>query len=167
MDFDWETEDIIHRMYGNSSPLVVIYDYAQIGEAAGMVNLSEEAPEGVTHAAERETLRQRQRVLEICMGDLETRRVALARGKRIIYSDWTTSNRLHVNNGPLRSCGRDTAGSGTPLSKTQDRLAAGQRRGAVYWKHYRKGIKPRGRRRGNRSFHHQGDDLHARAHHHH
>jgi len=76
MDFDWETEDIIHRMFGSSSPLVVIYDYAQIGEAAGMVNLPEEAPEGVTHAAERETLRQRQRVLEICMGDLETRRAA-------------------------------------------------------------------------------------------
>ena len=83
MDFDWETEDIIHKMFGRSSPLVVIYDYAQIGEAAGMVNLPEEAPEGVTHATERETLRQRQRVLEICMGDLETRRAALARGERI------------------------------------------------------------------------------------
>jgi len=83
VDFDWETEDIIHRVFGSSSPLVVIYDYAQIGEAAGMVNLPEEAPEGVTHATERETLRQRQRVLEICMGDLETRRAALARGERI------------------------------------------------------------------------------------
>ncbi len=67
MDFDWETEDIIHRVFGSSSPLVVIYDYAQIGEVAGMVNLPEEAPEGVTHATERETLRQRQRVLEICI----------------------------------------------------------------------------------------------------
>ncbi len=83
MDFDWETEDIIHKMFGRSSPLVVIYDYAQIGEAAGIVNLPEGAPEGVTHATERETLRQRQRVLEICMGDLETRRAALARGERI------------------------------------------------------------------------------------
>ncbi len=83
MDFDWETEDIIRRVFGSSSPLVVIYDYAQIGEASGMLNLPEEAPEGVTHATEQETLRQRQRVLEICMGDLETRRAALARGERI------------------------------------------------------------------------------------
>jgi len=83
LDFDWETEDIIRRVFGSSSPLVVIYDYAQIGEAAGMLNLPEEAPEGVTHATEQETLRQRQRVLEICMGDLETRRAALARGEPI------------------------------------------------------------------------------------
>ncbi len=83
MDFDWETEEIIQEVLGSSSPMVDIYDYAQIGEAAGMVNLPQEAPEGVTHATERETLRQRQRVLEICMGDLETRRVAQTRGERI------------------------------------------------------------------------------------
>ncbi len=83
MDFDCETEHIISEIFGHSSPLVDIYDYAQIGEAAGMVNLPQEAPEGVTHATERETLRQRQRVLEICIGDLETRREALTRGERI------------------------------------------------------------------------------------
>jgi signal-transduction protein with cAMP-binding, CBS, and nucleotidyltransferase domain len=83
MDFDCETGYIIYGVFGNSSPLVDIYDYAQIGEAAGMVNLPEEAQEGVTHATERETLRQRQRVLEICIGDLETHRAALTRGERI------------------------------------------------------------------------------------
>ncbi len=83
MDFDLATEEIIQGVFGSSSPMMDAYDYAQIGEAAGMVNLPEEAPEGVTHATERETLRQRQRVLEICIGDLETRRAALARGERI------------------------------------------------------------------------------------
>jgi CBS domain-containing protein len=83
MDFDWETEEIIREVFGSSSPMIVTYDYAQIGEAAGMINLPEGAPEGVTHATERETLRQRQRVLEICIGDLETRRAALTRGERI------------------------------------------------------------------------------------
>ncbi len=83
MDFDWETERIIQEVFGSSSPMMVTYDYAQIGEAAGMINLPEGAPEGVTHATERETLRQRQRVLEICIGDLETRRAALTRGERI------------------------------------------------------------------------------------
>lgn len=86
LDFDWETEDLILRVFGRSSPLVIIYDYAQIGEAAGMVNLPVEAPEGVTHDTKRETLRQRQRVLEMCMGDLETRRTAIARGERITTS---------------------------------------------------------------------------------
>ena len=44
MDFDWETEEIIQKVFGNSSPMMDTYDYAQIGEAAGMVNLPEEAP---------------------------------------------------------------------------------------------------------------------------
>lgn len=83
VDFDLMTEEIISGVFGSSSPMVGTYDYAQIGEATGMVNLPQEAPEGVTHATERETLRQRQRVLEMCMGDLETRRAALARGERI------------------------------------------------------------------------------------
>ncbi|MFB3062139.1 MAG: cyclic nucleotide-binding/CBS domain-containing protein [Candidatus Binatia bacterium] len=83
VDFDLMTEEIISGVFGSSSPMVGTYDYAQIGEAAGMVNLPQDAPEGVTHATEQETLRQRQRVLEICMGDLEARRAALARGERI------------------------------------------------------------------------------------
>ena len=83
IDFDLETEEIIHEVFGSSSPLVDAYDYAQIGEAAGMVNLPQEAPEGIAHATERETLRQRQRVLELCIGDLESRRAVLARGERI------------------------------------------------------------------------------------
>jgi len=83
IDFDLETEEIIHGVFGSSSPLVDAYDYAQIGEAAGMGNLPQEAPEGIAHATERETLRQRQRVLELCIGDLESRRTVLARGERI------------------------------------------------------------------------------------
>ena len=104
MDLDWETEYVIHAVFGSSSPLVATYDYAQIGEASGIVNLPQEAPEGVTHATEQETLRQRQRVLEMCIGDVETRRAALARGRcggRVAFGGCRSAG-----NGPLRLWGR-------------------------------------------------------------
>ena len=127
VDFDLMTEEIISGVFGSSSPMVGTYDYAQIGEAAGIVNLPQEAPEGVTQATKRETLRQRQRNTPGGPGQ----------GRTHHNHDWTASSRLHVNNGPLHSCGRDTEGSGTSVTKTEDRLPAGQRSGPLYWEHYR------------------------------
>ncbi|MCA9501409.1 MAG: signal transduction protein, partial [Nitrospira sp.] len=69
-EFDSATEDILADALGSSSPLLDTYDYAQLGEAAGLMNLSEEAPEGTTHQSQRETIRQRQRVLESAIADL-------------------------------------------------------------------------------------------------
>lgn len=83
VDFDIATEELISEVFGSASPMVDAYEYAQIGEAAGMVNLPEAAPESVTHATEQASLRQRLRVLEMCIGELETRRAAMAKGKRI------------------------------------------------------------------------------------
>lgn len=78
-EFDSATEDILADALGSSSPLLDTYDYAQLGEAAGLMNLSEEAPEGTTHQSQRETIRQRQRVLESGIADLEARRASLSK----------------------------------------------------------------------------------------
>ena len=75
-DFDAKTEEFIHEIMGSSSPLNDAYTYATVGEATGLMNMSEEGLEGSTHESQRETLRQRQRVLENCLADLETRRAA-------------------------------------------------------------------------------------------
>jgi signal-transduction protein with cAMP-binding, CBS, and nucleotidyltransferase domain len=80
--FDSDSVDMISGLLGSSSPMIEAYEYATMGEAAGLINLPEEAPEGGTHQAERETLRQRQRVLESCLSDLETRRAAAAQRPR-------------------------------------------------------------------------------------
>ncbi|MDR4462178.1 MAG: CBS domain-containing protein [Nitrospirales bacterium] len=77
-EFDSATEDILADALGSSSPLLDTYDYAQLGEVAGLMNLSEEAPEGTTHHSQRETIRQRQRVLESGIADLEARRASLS-----------------------------------------------------------------------------------------
>ncbi len=78
-EFDAATEDILADVFGSSSPLLDTYEYAQLGEAAGLMNLPEGAPEeGATHQSQRETIRQRQRVLESGITDLEARRGLLS-----------------------------------------------------------------------------------------
>ncbi len=73
-EFDLTAEELIAEVLGSSSSMLEAYEYAQLGEAGGLVNLSDEAPEGAGLDNEREALRQRQRVLESCIADLEARR---------------------------------------------------------------------------------------------
>jgi signal-transduction protein with cAMP-binding, CBS, and nucleotidyltransferase domain len=47
-----------------------------LGEASGLVNLTEEAPESIGLDSERQSLLQRTRVLESCVAELEARRAA-------------------------------------------------------------------------------------------
>ncbi len=78
-DFDGVTEDMLAEVFGSSSSLLDTYEYAQVGEAAGLLNLTDEAPEGTESQSQRETIRQRHRVLESAVADLESRRAALAK----------------------------------------------------------------------------------------
>ena len=81
-EFDLATEELIAEALGSSSNMLEAYEYAQLGEAGGLVNLSDEAPEGAGLDNEREALRQRQRVLESCVADLEARRAQAGSGQR-------------------------------------------------------------------------------------
>lgn len=81
-EFDSATEEMLADAFGSSSPLLDTYEYAQLGEAAGLMNLPEEAPEGATHHSQRETIRQRQRVLESGIADLEARRASLSQSSK-------------------------------------------------------------------------------------
>jgi CBS domain-containing protein len=78
-EFDAGTEDMLADIFGSSSPLLDTYEYAEVGEAAGLLNLTDEAPEGTNSESQRETIRQRHRVLESAIADLESRRASLAK----------------------------------------------------------------------------------------
>ena len=78
-EFDGVTEDMLAEVFGSSSPLLDTYEYAEFGEAAGLLNLTDEAPEGTNSQSQRETIRQRHRVLESAIADLEARRASLAK----------------------------------------------------------------------------------------
>ena len=75
-EFDLETERLISEVLGETSELLEAYEYAQLGEASGLVNLTDEAPEGGGLDSDRQSLLQRSRVLESCIAELEARRAA-------------------------------------------------------------------------------------------
>jgi CBS domain-containing protein len=75
-EFDLETERLIEDLLGQTSDLLHAYEYAELGEAAGLVNMTDEAPEGTGMDSQRQSLLQRGRVLESCVAELEARRSA-------------------------------------------------------------------------------------------
>ncbi len=75
-EFDLEAERLIEELLGQTSDLLHAYEYAELGEAAGLVNMTDEAPEGTGMDSERQSLLQRGRVLESCVSELEARRSA-------------------------------------------------------------------------------------------
>jgi CBS domain-containing protein len=75
-EFDLEAERLIEELLGLTSDLLHAYEYAELGEAAGLVNMTDEAPEGTGMDSERQSLLQRGRVLESCVAELEARRSA-------------------------------------------------------------------------------------------
>ncbi|MFZ5875017.1 MAG: cyclic nucleotide-binding/CBS domain-containing protein [Nitrospirota bacterium] len=79
VDFDAATEQVIAEAFGSTSDNLETYYYAQLGEAASMLNLQEDAPEGSHDDVGRESLRQRRRVLESCIWELEAKRASNAR----------------------------------------------------------------------------------------
>jgi CBS domain-containing protein len=73
-EFDLETERLIEELLGQTSNLLHAYEYAELGEAAGLVNMTDEAPEGTGMDSDRQSLLQRGRVIESCVSELEARR---------------------------------------------------------------------------------------------
>lgn len=82
-EFDLETERLIEDLLGQTSDLLHAYEYAELGEAAGLVNMTDEAPEGTGMDSQRQSLLQRGRVLESCVAELEARRSAEPKKSRI------------------------------------------------------------------------------------
>ena len=82
-EFDLETERLIGELLGQTSDLLHAYEYAELGEAAGLVNMTDEAPEGTGMDSQRQSLLQRNRVLESCVSELEARRSAAPKKSRI------------------------------------------------------------------------------------
>ena len=76
-EFDAATEQIIGEIFGSPSEMMEAYTYAQLGEAGGLINLPEEAQGPGEQDTERQSLHQRERVIERCIAELEVRRTRL------------------------------------------------------------------------------------------
>ncbi len=73
-EFDQETEALIADQLGETSGLLEAYAYAEFGEAGGLVNMTDEAPENTELESPHQQLVQRSRVLESCIAELEAQR---------------------------------------------------------------------------------------------
>lgn len=82
-EFDLETERLIAELLGQASDLLHAYEYAELGEAGGLVNMTDEAPEGSATDNHRQSLLQRSRVLESCVAELEARRSAVPKKAKV------------------------------------------------------------------------------------
>ncbi len=78
-EFDLETERLVGEILGETSELLEAYEYAELGEASGLVNMLDEGPESSSSDDLRKSLFQRYRVLESCIAQLETRRASEAK----------------------------------------------------------------------------------------
>ena len=81
-DFDAAAEQTLAQIFGEASNLAEAYEYAKTGEAAGLVNLPEEAQENGAQDIDRESLQQRKRVLESAISELEAHRKAGSKSPR-------------------------------------------------------------------------------------
>lgn len=81
-EFDLDTERLIGDLLGQTSDLLHAYEYAELGEAAGLVNMTDEAPENVGMDGQRHSMLQRSRVLESCISELEARRATEPKGAK-------------------------------------------------------------------------------------
>jgi CBS domain-containing protein len=113
-EFDLETERLIADLLGQASDLLHAYEYAELGEAGGLVNLTDEAPEGTATDPHRQSLLQRSRVLESCVAELEARRSALPKKTKVgqaligpqVAEHMTTEIRSVSQDATLRDAGR-------------------------------------------------------------
>jgi len=81
-DFDAAAEQTLGEIFGEASDLLEAYEYAKVGEAAGLVNLPEEAQENGAQDIERESLQQRKRVLESAISELDSHRKSTGKSSR-------------------------------------------------------------------------------------
>lgn len=86
-EFDGATERLIGAVFGEVADRLDAYEFARHGEAENILNLSDDAQEDGTLDVERESLRQRRRVLESCIWDLEARRMASVHGSLSVSKD--------------------------------------------------------------------------------
>ena len=70
-EFDENVELFLSDVFGNPSEILEAYTYAQLGEAAGFINLPEEGQLEGDQDVERQSLQQRKAVLEQGLAELK------------------------------------------------------------------------------------------------
>lgn len=163
-EFDLDTERLISELLGQTSELLHAYEYPEMGEAAGLVNMTDEAPESAGMDGQRQSVLQRSRVLESCVAEFEARRAADPKGARArrqtligpqVAEHMTTEIQSLPQDASLREAGR--------TMQKEAGLAPSHRQTVVRRVHHRFDTRARSRCERRRSQHHPGQSLYAIA----
>jgi signal-transduction protein with cAMP-binding, CBS, and nucleotidyltransferase domain len=106
-EFDAEAEALIGEVFGETSELREVYEYATVGEAAALLNMQEEAQEGGARDTYRESLQQRKQALESCIVALQTGRAGRSPLANACVADYMSNDVRSVHkDAPLKEAGR-------------------------------------------------------------
>ena len=106
-EFDAEAEALIGEVFGETSDLREVYEYATAGEAAALLNMQEEAQEGGARDTYRESLQQRKQALESCLVTLQTGGAGRSPLANACVADYMSHDVRSVHkDAPLKEAGR-------------------------------------------------------------
>ncbi len=106
-EFDAEAEALIGEVFGETSELREVYEYATVGEAAALLNMQEEAQEGGAQDTHRESLQQRKQALESCVVTLQAGRAGRSPLATACVADYMSHDVRSVHkDAPLKEAGR-------------------------------------------------------------
>jgi len=112
-ELDTATERLLGAVFGPTSDQVTMYEYAQTGEAESILNLPEAAQEDGAHDLAGQSIRQRKRVVEGCIWELEARRATVTKKPRLVtrgvpkVSDYMTEEVRSIHqNATLKDAGQ-------------------------------------------------------------
>jgi len=101
-EFDLETERLIEELLGQALTCCTPIEYAELGEAAGLVNMTDEAPEGTGMDSQRQSLLQRGRVLESCVSNWKRAGLPTDESQDCADAHRPADRRTHVYRSPER-----------------------------------------------------------------
>jgi signal-transduction protein with cAMP-binding, CBS, and nucleotidyltransferase domain len=106
-EFDAEVEELIVEVFGKTSELLEMYEYAKTGEAAALLNIPEEAQETGAQDVYRESLQQRKQALESCLVALQTGAVKRSPLADACVADYMSHDVRSVHkDAPIKEAGR-------------------------------------------------------------
>lgn len=163
-EFDLDTERLIGDLLGQTSDLLHAYEYAELGEAAGLVNMTDEAPESGGMDDQRNSILQRSRVLESCVSELEAPRGGTERSEgHSSDSDRTSSGGAHDSRNPESLARSQPSGGGTADAEMETWFAPSDRRPVVRRLHHGFDSRARGGRQRRQREYHTDQSVHAQA----
>lgn len=143
-EFDLETERLISDLLGQASDLLHAYEYAELGEVGGLVNMTDEAPEGAGRHRDgqpsAESLTAVSGVGKLCVGARSASGYRAETEESWPDSHWPANRRAYVDGSPESLTRGHSARSGAAHAEVEARLTPPNRQPVMRRPHHGFGV---------------------------